>query len=61
MEKKKKVRQMQYSKTTRPDDSSGSRLVHHKQGKLKKKQIKKITLKNMVILLQKKIYRLESS
>ena len=34
--KKKKVRQMQYSKTTRHDDSSGSRLVHHKQGKLKK-------------------------
>ena len=48
------MRQMQYSKTRGPDDSSGSRLIHHKQGKLKK-QIKKITLKNMVILLQKKI------
>lgn len=34
-EEVKKVRQMQYSKTTRSDDSSGSRLIHHKQGKLK--------------------------
>lgn len=53
-EEVKKVRQMQYSKTTRSDDSSELK-TDTSQGKLKAKL--KITLKNMVILPQKRWYR----